>query len=135
MTRWMRAHTPTHARTTALAIGLTWTGLILTHGPSDAEQNNDVVGKVSVTAQNWHGEGHLMVGDLTFKNDNNFAVENVIVACDLYGGKAKPDDTRGTAIRRTLPPGTTEVRGLEFPTVGTDAKGGPCRVISATGRK
>src|SRR5689334_8191802 len=65
-------------------------------------------------------EGQFIIADITFKNDNEFTVTNVIVACDLYGDKAKPQDNRGVTIRKVLPSGTTEVTGIEFSIGGTD---------------
>jgi hypothetical protein len=104
---------------------------ILLGSPSKAQQSSEAVAKISVVQQKWRKDGEFMIADLILRNDNAFPVTDVIVSCELYGEKAKPEDKRGIAIRKALPPGTTEIPGLEFSIAGTDAQGGPCHVIAA----
>jgi hypothetical protein len=89
------------------------------------------IDKLSVVQQTWRSEGGFLIADITFRNDNPFALKGVIVTCEIAGDKAKPDNNRGVTVRQVLPPGQTKVSGLEFTINDKKAQGGACRPVSA----
>jgi hypothetical protein len=87
--------------------------------------------KVSLTSPRWERAGGLLVAELTLSNDNDYAVDNVIIACDFFDAAGKIVGTRGTGIRRSFPPGVTRISGVEFIHFARDLQGGGCRMLSA----
>jgi hypothetical protein len=102
----------------------------LSTGQSAAGSENPI-GKLSVTQQSWRREGKFLILEITLKNENPFPVEGVIISCEIRGDPAKPQDSRGVAIRQPIPQGSTKVQGLEFSTTNDKAQGSLCNVDSA----
>jgi hypothetical protein len=96
-----------------------------------ASESQDLVGKISITQQNWRHSGKLLIVDVTFRNDNTFAVQKVVLSCQITGDPARPQDSRGVSIRQHVSVGDTMVPGIEFPITHDNAQGGPCKVESA----
>jgi hypothetical protein len=119
---WMRG--------TALALSLL--ALLLSLRPAQAEsESQDLLGKLSITQQNWRHSGKLLIVDITFKNDNSFPLKSVVVSCRITGDPARPQDSRGVTIRQNVSRGGSTVSGIEFPVTHDKAQGGPCKVDSA----
>ena len=89
------------------------------------------VEKLSLSRPSWERAGGLLVGELTLSNDNDFPVNNVIIACDFFDASGNPLGTRGTAIRRIFKPGKSRIGGVEFIRLARDMQGGTCRTLSA----
>jgi hypothetical protein len=117
-------------RRTALALSLL--AVLVSLRPRQAEaESQDVLGKLSITQQNWRHSGKLLIVDITFRNNNSFPLKGVIVSCQITGDPARPQDSRGVTIRQTVSRGDTTVSGIEFPVTHDKAQGGPCKVQSA----
>jgi hypothetical protein len=89
------------------------------------------VDKLSLSRPSWERAGGLLVGELTLSNGNDYAVNNVIIACDFFDASGHPSGTRGTAIRRIFEPGRSRISGIEFIRFARDLHGGVCRTVSA----
>ena len=96
-----------------------------------AAEAQELVGKLSIAQQNWRQSGKLLIVDITFRNDNSFPVQRVVVSCQISGDPARPQDSRGVTIRQNVSRGNTTVSGIEFPVTHDKAQGGPCKVESA----
>ena len=118
-------------RRAALALSLLELLVAASFAPAQAAESQDLVGKLSVAQQNWRHAGKLLIVDITFKNDNSFPVQRVVVSCQITGDPARPQDSRGVSIRQNLSRGNTTVSGIEFPVTHDKAQGGPCKVESA----
>jgi hypothetical protein len=117
-------------RRTALALSLL--ALLVSLRPGQAEsESQDLLGKLSITQQNWRHSGKLLIVDITFRNDNSFPLKSVVVSCKITGDPARPQDSRGMTIRQNVSHGDTTVSGIEFPVTHDKAQGGPCKVDSA----
>ena len=100
-------------------------------GPTQAAESQELVGKLSIAQQNWRHSGKLLIVDITFRNDNSFPVQRVVVSCQISGDPARPQDSRGVTIRQNVSRGNTTVSGIEFPVTHDKAQGGPCKVEAA----
>jgi hypothetical protein len=100
-------------------------------GRAQAAESQELVGKLSIAQQNWRHSGKLLIVDITFRNDNSFAVQRVVVSCQISGDPARPQDSRGVTIRQNVSRGNSTVSGIEFPVTHDKAQGGPCKVESA----
>ena len=100
-------------------------------GPTQAAEAQELVGKLSIAQQNWRHSGKLLIVDITFRNDNPFPVQRVVVSCQISGDPARPQDSRGVTIRQNVSHGNTTVSGIEFPVTHDKAQGGPCKVEAA----
>jgi len=100
-------------------------------GPTQAAESQELVGKLSIAQQNWRHSGKLLIVDITFRNDNSFPVQRVVVSCQISGDPARPQDSRGVTIRQNVSHGNTTVSGIEFPVTHDKAQGGPCKVEAA----
>lgn len=89
------------------------------------------VDKLSLSRPSWERAGGLLVGELTLSNGNDYAVNNVIIACDFFDASGHSAGTRGTAIRRIFEPGKSRISGVEFIRFARDLHGGTCRTLSA----
>jgi hypothetical protein len=118
-------------RCAAIALSLLELLLPAVFGPAQAAESQDLVGKLSIAQQNWRQSGKLLIVDITFKNDNSFPVQKVVISCQITGDPARPQDSRGVTIRQDVSRGNTTVTGIEFPVTHDKAQGGPCRVESA----
>ena len=117
-------------RPTALAVGLL--ALFVWLRPAQAaSESQELLGKLSIKEQNWRHSGKFLIVDITFRNDNSFAVQSVVVSCQIIGDPARPRDSRGVTIRQNVSRGDTTVSGIEFPVTHDKAQGGPCKVDSA----
>jgi hypothetical protein len=96
-----------------------------------ASESADFLSKLSIEQQNWRQSGKLLIVDITFRNDNSFPVQSVVVSCQIVGDPARPQDSRGVSIRQNVSRGNTTVSGIEFPVTHDKAQGGPCKVESA----
>jgi hypothetical protein len=119
-------------RSTALALSLLALLVAGSLRPAQAvSESQYLLGKISITQQNWRHSGKLLIVDVTFRNDNTFAVQRVVLSCQITGDPARPQDSRGVTIRQDVSVGNTVVRGIEFPITHDKAQGGPCKVESA----
>jgi len=100
-------------------------------GPTQAAEAQELVGKLSIAQQNWRHSGKLLIVDITFRNDNSFPVQRVVVSCQISVDPARPQDSRGVTIRQNVSHGNTTVSGIEFPVTHDKAQGGPCKVEAA----
>jgi hypothetical protein len=117
---------------TALALGLLALLVPDSLRPARAaSESQNLVGKISITQQNWRHSGKLLIVDVTFRNDNTFPVQRVVLSCQITGDPARPQDSRGVTVRQDVSRGETMVRGIEFPITYDKAQGGPCKVESA----
>ena len=89
------------------------------------------VEKLSLSRPSWERAGGLLVGELTLSNDNDFPVNNVIIACDFFDASGNPLGSHGTAVRRIFEPGTSRIDGIEFVRRAPNMQGGACRTLSA----
>ena len=89
------------------------------------------VENVSLGRPSWEDAAGLLVAELTLSNHNDYAVNNVIIACDFLDAAGNRMGTRGTAIRRIFAPGDTRVGGVEFARFSRELRGGGCRMLSA----
>jgi hypothetical protein len=89
------------------------------------------VEKMSVETPSWERAGALLVVDVTVNNGNQYAVRNVIIACDLLDEQGAPIGSRGTAIHRMFQPGKTRVGGPQFALCVRNVQVAGCRVLSA----
>jgi hypothetical protein len=89
------------------------------------------VENVSLSRPSWEEAAGLLVAELTLSNHNDYAVNNVIIACDFLDAAGNRLGTRGTAIRRIFAPGDTRVDGVEFARFSRELRGGGCRMLSA----
>jgi len=96
-----------------------------------ASESQDLIGKISITQQTWRQSGKLLIVDVTFRNDNSFPVQRVVLSCQIMGDPARPQDSRGVTVRQNVSRGDTTVSGIEFPITHDKAQGGPCKVESA----
>jgi hypothetical protein len=113
-------------RRTALALG--FLALLIPFRPGQAEsESQDVLGKLSITQQNWRHSGKLLIVDIAFRNDNPFPLKSVVVSCKIIGDPARPQDSRGVTIRQNLSRGDTTVSGIEFPVTHDKALEAPAR--------
>jgi hypothetical protein len=113
-------------RRTALALGLL--ALLISFRPGQAEsESQDVLGRLSITQQNWRHSGKLLIVDIAFRNDNPFPLKSVVVSCKIIGDPARPQDSRGVTIRQNLSRGDTTVSGIEFPVTHDKAQEAPAR--------
>jgi hypothetical protein len=92
---------------------------------------------VSVRQPNWRRDDGFLIAELTFNNNNGFAVYEVIVTCEFFDSRGLHIGNRGSLIMRVLPPGRTTIDGIEFTTLrgkalDRDMRGGACAVASAT---
>jgi hypothetical protein len=116
---------------TALALGLLALLVPDSLRPAQAAPESEyLVGKISITQQNWRHSGKLLIVDVTLRNDNTFPVQRVVLSCQITGDPARPQDSRGVTIRQDVSRGETMVRGIEFPITHDKAQGGPCKVES-----
>jgi hypothetical protein len=118
-------------RCAAIALSLLELLVPALFGPAQAAESQDLVGKLSIAQQNWRYSGKLLIVDITFKNDNSFPVQKVVISCQITGDPARPQDSRGVTIRQNVSRGNSTVSGIEFPVTHDKAQGGPCRVESA----
>lgn len=118
-------------RRVALALSLLELLVLASFGPAQAAESQDLVGKLSIAQQNWRHLGKLLIVDITFRNDNSFPVQRIVVSCQITGDPARPQDSRGVTIRQNVSRGNTTVSGIEFPVTHDEAQGGPCKVESA----
>jgi hypothetical protein len=69
---------------------------------------------LSISRQSWVREGDFLIAEITFANENEFAVQGVIIACDFFDPPHLYIGRRGSLILRILPPGKTTIGGIEF---------------------
>lgn len=103
-------------------------------GPPPPEQmfgKNGPVEKLSLGRPSWQRASGLLIAELTVSNDNNYPVNNIIIACDFFDASGNPAGTRGTAIRGIFEPGSSRIGGVEFIRFARDLQGGECRTLSA----
>lgn len=117
-------------RPTALALTFLAVLVLLRPAPAGSE-SQDLLSKLSITQQSWWHSGKLLIANITFRNDNSFPVQRVVVSCQITGDPARPQDSRGVTIRQDVSRGDMTVRGVEFPVTNDKAQGGPCKVDSA----
>jgi len=96
-----------------------------------ASESQGLVGKLSVTKQNWQHSGKLLILEVSLRNDNAFPVRHVVLSCQITGDPARLQDSRGLTIRQNVSHGDSTVPGIEFPITQDKAEGGPCKVESA----
>jgi hypothetical protein len=118
-------------RRAALVLSLLELLVPASFGLAQAAEAQELVSKLSIVQQNWQHSGKLLIVDITFRNDNSFPVQRVVVSCQITGDPARPQDSRGVTIRQNVSHGTTTVRGIEFPVTHDKAQGGSCKVESA----
>lgn len=117
-------------RPTALALGFLAILVSLRPAPAVSE-SQDLLSKLSITQHSWRHSAKLLIVNITFRNDNSFPVQSVVVSCQISGDPARPQDSRGVTIRQNVSPGNMTVAGVEFPVTDDKAQGGPCTVDSA----
>jgi len=89
------------------------------------------VDKLTVVRPVWHRGAGLLFGEVTIRNRNPYPVTHVIIMCDLFDEWGSSIGSKGTALRRPIPPGSTRIGGIEFPITVRNMQGGACRVLSA----
>ena len=95
--------------------------------PAAADRSID---NVSVSRPTWHRGSGLVYGEVTVRNKNPYSLENVIISCDFFDEWGNKIASKGTALRRPVPPGKTRFSGLEFPKTVRNMQGGACHVLS-----
>jgi hypothetical protein len=114
------------------ALALSFLALLVSLRPgAAASESQDLLSKLSITQQSWRHSGKLLIVNITFRNDNSFPVQRIVVSCQITGDPARPQDSRGVSIRQVVSRGNTTVSGVEFPVTHDNAQGGPCKVDSA----
>jgi hypothetical protein len=94
------------------------------HRPPDVD-------KFSVISQVWHRYPGLAVADITFNNENDYAVRNVVISCDFLGPIGNVIARRGSTIFQSFPPASTiKIDGVSFSLREKNAAPGSCRVLS-----
>jgi hypothetical protein len=89
------------------------------------------VDKFSVVSQVWHRYPGLAVADITFNNENDYAVRNVVISCDFLGPIGNVIARRGSTIFESFPPASTiKIDGVSFSLREKNATPGSCRVLS-----
>jgi hypothetical protein len=86
-----------------------------------------------IISQIWHPqEEHrgLAVAEITFENKNPFSIYEPTIACEFFKPSGELIGSRGTHIHMVFPPGTTEIKGIEFAVGDKDALPGSCRVVA-----
>lgn len=90
---------------------------------------------ISMAEPNWRREGGFLVAEIVFNNMNRFPVGGVIITCSFLGPDGSQLESRGSLILQSLPPGLTQIGGIEFTTLKGNMLdpgmlGGACAVAS-----
>lgn len=79
----------------------------------------------------WRRGAGLVYGSMALRNQNSYAVKDVIIACDFFDEWGNLVGRRATGIPRIFSPGRTWVSGIYLTLPSRNAQAGACRILSA----